>query len=248
MGMKRRTFIHTAALGTVASLLWHCSDTRRIKLKKGLTIACLGDSITATEQGYVPMLQDYVDINHPGLQLNFLNWGKSGETVTGLTEEDHPGPRPYLFDRLDNLLNTAAVDIVIFCYGINCGIYGRPSSALFDSFTIGVHSFLEKIKQKGLETMLLTPPPLILDPVVAAEMDATAPFGYKNPYPKYQEEVLQKFHRIIMDIKHESVLGTVDIQTPLLEYHSSCYDQDPIHPNKNGHQLITNTIVANLTI
>lgn len=246
--MKRRTFVQTAALGTVASLLWNCNDTQRIKLKKGLTIACLGDSITATGQGYVQMLQDYVDTNHPSLTLTFLNWGKSGETITGLTEEDHPGPRPYLFNRLDSLMDSTAVDIIFFCYGINCGIYGKPSATLFDSYTIGVYSFLEKIKQKGIQTILLTPPPLLLNPVVAAKIDTTVPFGYKNPYPKYQEEVLQKFYHIIRDIKHESILGTIDIHTPLLRYQSNCYGKDPIHPNKNGHQLITNTIIEHLTI
>lgn len=246
--MKRRTFVQTTTLGTLGTLLWNCSDIQRITLKKGLTLACLGDSITAMENSYVHMLQDYVDTNHPGLNLNFLNWGKSSETVTGLTEEDHSGPRPYLFNRLDRLLDTTPVDIIFFCYGINCGIYGKPSQELFDSYSIGVYSFLEKVKQKGIKTILLTPPPLILDPSLATDTKNTIPFGYKNPYPRYQEEVLQKFYQIIKDIKHESVLGTIDIHTPLLEYQETCYGEDPIHPNKNGHQLITNTIIEHLTI
>lgn len=246
--MRRRRFVQTTALSALGTLLWNCNDTQRIKLKKGLTIACLGDSITATNKGYVQMLQDYVDINHPSLDLTFLNWGKSSETVTGLTEEDHPGPRPYLFERLDSLLATTPVDIIFFCYGINCGIYGKPSPELLDSYTIGVYSFLEKIKQKGIKTVLLTPPPLVLDTVLNSEIKTDISYGYKNPYPKYQEEVLEKFYEIITGIHHESVLGTIDIQTPLLRYHSKCYGEDPIHPNTNGHQLITNTIVENLTI
>lgn len=245
--MRRRTFVQTAALGTIGTLLWNCQDNQRIKLKKGSTIACLGDSITAMDNGYVQMLQDYADTDHPGLNLRFLNWGKNSETVTGLTEKDHPGPRPYLFERLDSLLDTTPVDIIFFCYGINCGIYGKPSSKLFDSYTIGVYSFLEKIKQKGIKTVLLTPPPLVLNPVIATEIKNTIPYGYKNPYPKYQEEVLQEFHLIINGIKHETVLGTIDIHSPLLKYHSTCYGEDPIHPNKNGHQLITTSIIENLT-
>jgi lysophospholipase L1-like esterase len=248
MAVNRRTFLQTSAMAAAGTLLWNCTDTHKIRLKKGLTIACLGDSITATKDGYVQMLQDYVDTNHPSLELTFLNWGKSSETVTGLTEKDHPGPRPYLFERLDNLLAATPVDIIIFCYGINCGIYGKPSQSLFESYTIGIYTFLEKIKQKGIKTILLTPPPLVLEVIEDKVSAIETAYGYKNPYPNYQEEVLQEFQRIVLDIKHETLLGTLDIQTPLLAYKDKCYSNDPIHPNKNGHQLITNTIVENLTI
>ena len=250
MGINRRTFIQTSSMATLGTLLWNCNDTSRILLKKGQTIACLGDSITNTKDGYVQMLQDYVDINHPGLELTFLNWGKSSETITGLTEKEHPGKRPYLFDRLDALLENSQVDIIIFCYGINCGIYGRPSSALFDSYTIGLYSFLEKIKLKGLKTILLTPTPLVLEVLndIKTPSSDENNYGYQNPYPKYQEEVLQRFHQIVLSSDHETILGKIDIQTPLLRYKNKCYSDDPIHPNKNGHQLITNTIVENLTI
>lgn len=246
--MNRRTFIQTSTFAALGALLWDCSNTHKIRLRKGLTIACLGDSITATKDGYVQLLQDYVDTNHPDLDLTFLNWGKSSETITGLTEKDHPGPRPYLFDRLNDLWENIPVDIVFFCYGINCGIYGKPSPALFDSYTIGIYSFLEKVKQKGAKTVLLTPPPLILEAVTDDKITPQTDFGYKKPYPQYQEEVLQEFSKIIMRIKHDTLLGTIDIHTPLLNHKDKCYSEDPIHPNKNGHQLITNTIVENLTI
>jgi len=246
--MKRRTFVQTSMLAALGTLLWDCSDSHKIRLKKGLTIACLGDSITATNDGYVQLLQDYVDTNHPGLHLTFLNWGKSSETITGLTEKDHPGPRPYLFERLDNLLDSTSVDIVFFCYGINCGIYGKPSPALFDSYKIGIYTFLEKIKQKGAKTVLLTPPPLVLEATTHVAMSAKTDFGYKHPYSKYQEEVLQEFVNIVKKTKHESLLGTIDIHTPLLKHQNKCYTEDPIHPNRKGQQLIANTIIENLTI
>lgn len=194
------------------------------------------------------MLQDYVDTNHPSLELTFLNWGKSSETITGLTEKDHPGPRPYLFERLDRLLDTTKVDMVLFCYGINCGIYGKPSQELFERYTIGIYSFLEKIKQRDIKTILLTPPPLVLQDSSDSEMDSDKDFGYKNPYRNYQVEVLQEFKAIVETITHDTLLGTIDIQSPLLRYKDNCYSEDPIHPNKNGHQLITNTIVEKFTI
>jgi len=250
MGISRRTFIQTSTMASLGTLLWNCNTPDRILLKKGQTIACLGDSITVTKDGYVQMLQDYVDTNHPGLELTFLNWGKSSETITGLTEKEHPGPRPYLFERLDTLLKTKPIDIIFFCYGINCGIYGKPSQELFDSYTIGLYSFLEKIKLKGIKAILLTPPPLVLEVVNDAKIPSPEEnnYGYQNPYPNYQEEVLKRFHEIVLNSNHETILGKIDIQSPLLRYKNKCYSEDPIHPNKNGHQLITNTIIENLTI
>ncbi|MGB3150494.1 MAG: GDSL-type esterase/lipase family protein [Maribacter sp.] len=246
--MNRRTFVTTTSLGALGTLFFNCADANRIQLKKNLTIACLGDSITATKDGYVQMLQDYVDNNHSQLNLKFLNWGKSSETITGFAEKNHLGKRPYLFERLDDLLASAPVDIILFCYGTNCGIYGKPSPELFDSYTIGIYSFLEKIKQKGTNAILLTPPPLVLETTLIPANLKQTEYGYTNPYPNYENEVLMKFCGIIGDVNHSNVLGIVDIHTPLLNHREKCYADDPIHPNKNGHQLITNTIIDHLTI
>jgi lysophospholipase L1-like esterase len=235
-------------LGALGTLLLNCNDTKKILLKKNYTIACLGDSITATQDGYVQLLQHYVDKNHGSLNIKFLNWGKSSETITGLTEKKHPGPRPYLFERLDQLLNSTHVDIILFCYGINCGIYGPPSPTLFDSYTIGIYSFLEKIKLKGTKAILLTPPPLALESVPLTTKSGGTAYGYRNPYPNYEDEVLLKFCEIIESVRHSNVLGTIDIHTPLVKYQRKCYDNDPIHPNKVGHQLIMDTVVDHLTI
>jgi len=246
--MNRRTFVTTSSLGVLGTLLMNCIDSNKVRLKKNVTIACLGDSVTATKDGYVQLLQNYVDTNHASLNITFLNWGKSSETITGLTEKNHPRPRPYLFERLDDLLESTPVDIILFCYGINCGIYGLPSPKLFDSYTIGIYSFLEKIKLKGIQTILLTPPPLALETApIPTNLEQTE-YGYTNPYPRYEEEVLLKFCEIMKGINHSNVLGTIDIHTPLLDHQEKCYDDDPIHPNKNGHRLIMDTVVDHLTI
>lgn len=164
-----------------------------------------------------------------------------------MTEVGHPGPRPYLFDRIDGLLENVAVDIVMFCYGINCGIYGEPSQRLFDSYKIGVLSFLEKAKAKNIKALLLTPPPLTLE-TVPVEIDIEAEFTWLNPYPKYDKEVLQEFKKTILAIEHEALIACIDIHTPLLKNQAACYANDPIHPNTNGHQLIADTIWLKLNL
>ncbi len=248
--MNRRQFAKLSAIGSIGTLLFGCNAKTGFPFKKNQVIACFGDSITfGGGNGYVEMLQKLANEKRPELNLRFNNFGKSSETITGLTEAEHPGPRPYLFERLDEELNKEPVDFALFCYGINCGIYGKPSQKLFDSFKIGVYSFLEKMGQRNIRTILLTPPPLALDVNSNVDSQTTKrPYGYLNPYPKYEEEVLQEFKQIILDIEHSALLASIDIHEVLLKNQDLCYEDDPIHPNLTGHRLISETIVENLGI
>lgn len=246
--MNRRQFTKLTSIGSLGTLLLGCADNIVFPFKKDQIIGCFGDSVTfGGKNGYVEMLQKIADEKRPDLNLTFLNLGKSSETVTGLTEIGHPGPRPYLFERLDETLESAKIDMAFFCYGINCGIYGKPSQKLFDSYKIGIFSFLEKLKQRGIAAVLLTPPPLTLE-TVPIDIDEQQPFTWQNPYPKYEEEVLQEFKKIILNTKHQSVIAAIDIHEVLLQNQKDCYENDPIHPNLTGHRLISETIVKKLGI
>lgn len=247
--MDRRRFLAHSSIMLMGSSFLGCLSNNRPTLKNNQTIGCLGDSITyGNKEGYVELLRQHYTANQPEMNLKFRNWGKSSETITGLTEEHHPGPRPYLFERLDSLLDNAPVDIITFCYGINCGIYGPPSQALFDSYKTGIYTFLEKIKQRNITAILLTPPPLVLDVAPIAPNAEETSYGYRNPYPKYDQEVLQEFKEIVLGFNHRSVMGIVDINTPLYKNRADCYDTDPIHPNAKGHRLIADTIIENFGI
>lgn len=124
--LERRGFIKGLVLGSVGfSLFSSCTtSSKEFRFKKGQVVGCIGDSVTsAGKNGYVEALQAYFDKNHPDLELTFVNLGLSGETITGLTEETHPGPRAFLFNRLETILDATKADIYLFSYGINCGIY-----------------------------------------------------------------------------------------------------------------------------
>ncbi len=246
--MNRKEFIVTSTLAVLAGTLVGCHRTRNYKFTKNQVIGCFGDSITAAKNGYVSMLRESYAKSEPEMGLRFLNYGKSSETVTGLTEEIHPGPRPYLFERLDNELDKEPIDVALFCYGINCGVYGEPSQKLFDGFKTGVYTFLEKMHQREIGTILLTPPPLALEAQIVDDTADIDHYGYLNPYPEYDEEVLQIFKEIILQIDHPSVLKKIDIHTPLLQRQMSCYDEDPIHPNVTGHRLIADAIIKKLSV
>ena len=244
--MDRRQFIDRSILALLGTALVNCVDGKKALFEKNQVLGCFGDSITASADGYVKILQQQMDQSRPDLALKFINYGKSSETVTGLTEKEHPGPRPYLFDRLDEELDKIPIDVALFCYGINCGIYGPPSEKLFNSYTKGVQLFLGKMKERDIGVVLLTPPPLALDAVAAVPTNAIDDYGYLNPYPEYDKEVLQEFKQIILDIDHTSVLAKIDIRGPLYENRKECYDNDPIHPNENGHRLIASTIIEKI--
>ena len=233
-------------MAMVGSILLGCKDENKIYLQKNQVIGCFGDSITAGNGSYVQVLQAEINKKQADLGLQFINLGKSSETVTGLTEKMHPGPRPYLFDRLDAVLDKNTIDVAMFCYGINCGIYGQPSARLFDSFKIGVYSFLEKVKQRNIKAILLTPPPLALNPIISDNVEGSAEFGYQNPYPDYDQEVLKEFSDIILQIRHVAVLGKIDIRTPLLKRKKEYYGEDPIHPNEKGHEKIAGSVIEKI--
>ncbi|MBU2975325.1 GDSL-type esterase/lipase family protein [Zobellia sp. B3R18] len=243
--MKRRQFINRTALAVVGTSLMGCFDNSKFQLKKNQVVGCFGDSITyAGGHGYVEMLQEKFNLEKPELNITFINFGKSSETVSGLTEQDHPGPRPYLFERLDEILDKNSIDVALFCYGINDGIYGKPSDELFRSFKIGVYSFLEKMRQRDIKTILLTPPPLAES---SKKNEKAMSYSYKNPYPKYDAEVLEKFTDIILEMQHPYANAEINIRKPLFASQKECYGKDPIHPNKTGHRLIADTIFSNLS-
>ncbi len=244
--MNRRQFSKTAVLGALGTGVLDCTGVNRFPFKKDDVIACFGDSITfAGKKGYVELLEVEAEKKRPGLNLKFLNFGLSSETVTGLTEIGHPGPRPYLFERLDAVLNSTKVNSAVFCYGINCGIYGKPSPELFTRFQVGVYSFLEKVKQRGITAILMTPPPLALQ-AAPLKFDPSTHFTWLNPNPDYDKQVLQEFRKIIMGMEHSALIAVVDIHSALTKAQAACYDTDPIHPNAKGHHLIADTFIEKL--
>jgi lysophospholipase L1-like esterase len=90
---------------------------------KAKRIVVLGDSITYGGGWVVPFI---AWLEAEGWTGDVINMGLSSETVSGLSEDGHAGgkfPRPDLHERLDRVLRVGRPDLVIACYGMNCGIY-----------------------------------------------------------------------------------------------------------------------------
>jgi len=255
--MKRRNFVKKSSFAILSAsfgigVLGNCSN-KKIPFKKNQRIGCIGDSVTyAGKNGYVELMQSFYDTKYPTYNLKFINLGLNSETITGLTEKNHPGPRPFLFNRLEKILDENNLDIIFFCYGINCGIYNPPSELVFEKYKEGIHTYLEEANKRNLQVVMLTPPPLASleegkHQLKNKEEHNIVSYSWENPYPKYDSEVVQKFRKIVLEMKHPSIISKIDIHTALTQNVEKAYGKDPIHPNRFGHQLIADTIVEALS-
>ena len=83
------------------------------------------------------------------------------ETVSGLSEPGHLKhgfPRPEVHERLDRTLKALKPDLVIACYGINCGIYMPLDEERFTKYKQGILRLKKKAEDSGAEIVFMTPP------------------------------------------------------------------------------------------
>lgn len=211
--------------------------------RQGPTILFLGDSITAGG-GYI----DYVEtwyLLHEKTLPTFLNLGLASETVSGLSEAHHPFPRPDLHTRLDRIFKTVKPDIVVACYGINDGIYHPFSEERFQAFQEGVEKLHEKTEAAGAKLVLFTPPPYAGQVTDAQEPADGKDFGYKTPFKDY-DQVLEQYAKWVKSLDAKTEIQVVDARTPISQYMKLCYGKDPIHPNRLGHELMAEALLARL--
>ena len=222
------------------------------------TILFLGDSITAAG-GYVRIIEAELARQAPTNSWKVINRGKSSETVSGLSEEYHPGRRPCLFARLDKELADTKPDWVVACYGINDGIYHPFNAKRFAAYQAGIETVIRKVQASGARLVLLTAPPyarpgpefpkgtsapeaakLLAQANAEAEMTAEKDprkFGYMSPYA-YYDNVMAQYGGWLLSLNGRNDVHVIDLRTPMLPGLKEAYDGDPIHPNQVGHELI----------
>ncbi len=222
------------------------------------TVLFLGDSITAAG-GYVRLIEAALAKQAPPNSWKVINKGRSSETVSGLSEEYHPGRRPCLFARLDQVLAETKPDWVVACYGINDGIYHPFNEKRFVAYQGGMETLIKKVKASGARLVLLTAPPyarpgpefpkgtsasdaamLLAKANAEAEVQAEQnprKFGYITPYA-YYDQVMAQYAKWLLSLNGQNGVHVVDLRTPMLPKLKAAYDGDPIHPNQVGHELM----------
>ena len=99
-------------------------------------VVFLGDSNTFAGT-FVAQLDCYLAFRFPERNVELLNLGLPSETVSGLSEADHPYPRPNVHDRLAKVLEKTKPDLVVAGYGMNDGIYAPFADERFEKYREG---------------------------------------------------------------------------------------------------------------
>ena len=220
----------------------------------GRRVLFLGDSITQGG-GYVTFVEYYLDKLYPTQHFDIISIGLSSETLSGLTENAHPFPRPCLHERLGAALDAVKPDIVFACYGMNDGIYHPQSPERMAAFQNGIRKLIAVDKAAGAKTVLLTPPPFDATAVPNSVRPAgAADFSYLNPYDHYNS-VLAEYARWEMSLPATDA-QVIDLHTPLVDHLHARQKADPtfhysgdgIHPDAVGSLLMAATILQALGV
>ena len=206
-------------------------------LKGNARILFLGDSITQAGT-YVTNFDAWLVKKFPGRRYTVINGGVSSETISGLSEDGHAGgrfPRPDLHERLERVLEKSKPDLIIACYGMNCGIYKPLDEERFKAYRDGQIKLHEAAKKIDAEVVHVTPP--IFD------NHGKDGFDYDDVLTAYSAWLVkqrqQGWH--VADL-HSEMRAKVDEgkkKDPRLTV-----QRDRIHPNKAGHWMMTQSLIS----
>ena len=205
-------------------------------LDRSRRIVFLGDSITAAG-AYVADFDAWLLTQKLANMPVVIDAGLPSETVSGLSEEGHAGgqfPRPDLVERLDRVLAKTKPDLVLACYGINCGIYQPFSEDRLQRYQQGIERLKQKVEAAGATLVLVTPP--LFD-----DSRAKNTFSYNA--------VLDRYAAWLIDQRARSWL-VIDLHEPMARAVAERRKSDPgftfqpdaVHPNDAGHWFIAQQI------
>ncbi len=202
-------------------------------------IVFLGDSITYAGQ-YVEFVEAWFRTRQPGQTPEFLDTGLPSETVSGLSEDGHAGgkfPRPDLHERLERVLSKSKPDLVVACYGMNCGIYLPFAEERLAKYRDGLERLRKACAAHGAKVLHVTPPTF-------DEVKGGKP-GYGNTLDRYSEWLLGQ---------RKAGWDVVDMHVPMNRYLAEQRAKDPkfflagdgVHCNETGHWLIAKAVLLHL--
>lgn len=213
------------------------------------TIVFVGDSITAARK-YVTYIESYLVTRFPQRTFRVINSGRGSETLSNLSEVDHPGRRPCLFARFNADVADFAPTVVVSCYGINDGIYHPFSEVRFKPYREGVGQLIARVRGDLKARLLLLTPP-VYDSRNAGQPDVRPEetYGYKRPFADY-DQVMDKYADWLVTLKEEGVT-VADLHTVMARHLATRRQDTPtfrmsgdsIHPGSTGHLLMAMVVL-----
>jgi len=206
-------------------------------LSKSKRVVFLGDSITAAGQ-YVASFESWLVTEMKGNAPKIIDCGLPSETVSGLSEDGHAGgkfPRPDLAERLDRVLALAKPDLVIACYGINCGIYLPFDESRLEKYQQGMKRLKAAVEKSGATFVVMTPP-------FYDDQRSPRSFSYN--------EVLDRYSDWLISQRKEG-WTVIDLHGPMTKAIRERRAADPqftmqpdgVHPNEAGHWFVAQQLI-----
>jgi len=201
-------------------------------------ILFLGDSITYAGK-YVAYFDTWLLTQELPKEPKVICAGLPSETVSGLSEEGHAGgrfARPHLAERLRRVLEVTKPDLVIACYGINCGIYQPLDQERFARYQQGIKNLKQAVEKAGAKLVLITPPHY-------DDQRANKQFSYNAVLDRYSQWLLQQ---------RKQGWAVADLHGPMtraVARQRQCdpeftFQPDAVHPNAAGHWFMARQLIG----
>jgi len=217
-------------------------------------IVFLGDSITYAGH-YVDQVEAFLAVQHPERDFTVIDCGLPSETVSGLSEPGHAGgkfPRPDLHERLDRVLAKTKPDLVIACYGMNCGVYAPFSEERFAAYRAGIEKLRAKVLTAGAQIVPLPPPVFDAEPI-KAKVDPTGKDPSKQ-FAGYDDAVLAHYAEWLLSKRADGwrVVDIHRVMRSILDARRAAepgfaFAKDGVHANEAGHWIISMELVGELS-
>jgi lysophospholipase L1-like esterase len=205
----------------------------------------LGDSNTYAGR-FIAYLDAYLVSRFPDRKVELINLGLPSETVTGLSEPDHPFPRPNVHDRLAAALAKSRPTVVVACYGMNDGIYYPFDDGRFRKYQDGYRKLIADCEKAGANVVLMTPAPFdpkpLKDKVLAKGVEK---YSWLKPYSAYDDEVIREYAKWLVTLRDKGYL-VADAHSALRAHLDAMRKSEPnyvvsadgIHPDASGHLIV----------
>jgi lysophospholipase L1-like esterase len=244
----------TAAILVTCPVFAPAAETKdTFFLKNGQRVVFLGDSNTYAG-GFIAILDAYLFTRFPDWKVELINLGLPSETVSGLSEPDHPYPRPCVHERLARALAKTKPDVVVVCYGMNDGIYYPDSDEHFAKYREGMQKLIDRCQKAGTKVVLMTPAPFDPVPLQGKTLPRAAKsFSWVHPFEGY-DDALTRYSKWLVGLRKEGVRvadphsalnkALIEIRKIKKTY---AFSGDGIHPNTAGHWLIAEQLLRALS-
>ena len=244
VGSALRVLVSVMVLGiTVPAVLPAAEPVPPLEmLRDARRVVFLGDSITYAG-GWVANLAAWME--QEGMTADIINMGLSSETASGLSEDGHADgkfPRPDVAERLDRVLRVARPDLVIACYGMNCGIYLPLDETRLARFQEGMQRLHDAVERTGAKIIHLTPP------VYDQRADKPGPAGTVD-----YDAVLDAISKWLISKRSDGWI-VIDVHGPMKELLTAArakdsaviFAPDAVHPNEAGHWAFCRAVLMGL--